>query len=199
MTLIGLCGLSGSGKTLVGGLFAMQGFEHVDCDKLVHERLYKRPDVREQIALNFGDEMLTPTGIDREKMSSLVFSDERKLSLLNELVREPVTEEVLAYAESCGNEYVLLDAPTLFETGIDKKCKAVIGLIAPTNTCIERIMNRDGISRQQAINRISRQNGEEFLRKHCQYILVNDGNIVGLTKKALQLAEQIKKGENPNE
>ena len=89
----------------------------------------------------------------------------------------------------------MLDAPTLFESGIDKQCKAVIGLIAPTNTCIERIMNRDGISKEQAAARISNQKGEEFLRKHCRYILVNDGNIVGLTKKALQLAEQIKKGE----
>ncbi len=195
MTLIGLCGLSGSGKTLVGGLFAMQGFVHVDCDKLVHERLYKRPDVREKIKRHFGEEMLTEQGVDRKKLGAAVFADEEKLNLLNDLVKTPITEEVLGFAENCGSEYVLLDAPTLFETGIDKKCEAVIGLIAPTNTCIERIVNRDGISKQQAVARISRQKGEEFLRKHCQYILVNDGNIVGLTKKTLQLAEQIKKGE----
>ncbi len=195
MTLIGLCGMSGSGKTLVGSLFAMEGFVHIDCDKLVHERLYKRADVREAITLNFGPEMLTPDGVDRKKLGEAVFSNKEKLELLNDIVRAPVTEEVLSAAEKSGGEYVLLDAPTLFESGIDKRCKAVIGLIAPTNTCIERIMNRDGISKEAAINRISRQKGEEFLRKHCQYILVNDGNIVGLTKKALQLAEQIKKGE----
>jgi len=195
VTLIGLCGMSGSGKTLVGSLFAMEGFVHVDCDKLVHEFLYKRADVREAITLNFGPEMLTEEGIDRKKMRETVFSNPEKLNLLNDIVREPITEIVLDHAQSCGGEYVLLDAPTLFETGIDKRCKAVIGLIAPTNTCIERIMNRDGITKEAAQKRISRQKGEEFLRKHCQYILVNDGNIVGLTKKALQLADKIKKGE----
>lgn len=195
MTLIGLCGQSGSGKTLVGGLFAMQGFVHIDCDKLVHERLYKRPDVREKIKTHFGAEMLTEQGVDRAKLGAVVFADAQKLAQLNAIVKDAVSEEVIGYAERCGSEYVLLDAPTLFETGIDKKCEAVIGLIAPTNTCIERIMNRDGITKEQAKARLSHQKGEEFLRKHCQYILVNDGNIVGLTKKALQLAEQIKKGE----
>ena len=96
-------------------------------------------------------------------------------------------------AKESNSEYILLDAPTLFEAGMDKKCKVVIALIAPYNTCIERIMNRDGISREAAILRLSRQKDEDFLRKHCRYVLVNDGNIVGLTKKALQLAEQIKK------
>lgn len=187
--------MSGSGKTLVGGLFAMEGFVHIDCDKLVHERLYKRADVREAITLNFGPEMLVPDGVDRKKLGETVFSNPDKLKLLNEIVKEPITQEVLAAAKESGGEYILLDAPTLFESGLDKRCKAVIGLIAPTNTCVERIVNRDGISKQAAIDRISRQKDEEFLKKHCHYILINDGNIVGLTKNALQLAERIKKGE----
>lgn len=187
--------MSGSGKTLVGGLFAMEGFVHIECDKLVHERLYKRADVRDAITLNFGPEMLVPDGVDRKKLGETVFSNPDKLQLLNEIVKEPITQEVLAAAKESGGEYILLDAPTLFEAGLDKRCKAVIGLIAPTNTCIERIVNRDGITKQAATERIARQKNEEFLKKHCHYILINDGNIVGLTKNALQLAERIKKGE----
>ena len=195
MTLIGLCGMSGSGKTLVGSLFAMEGFAHIDCDKLVHEQLYKRPDVREAIILNFGPEMLTEDGINRKAMADIVFGNQDKLDLLNELIHDAITEIVLRAAEESGAEYVLLDAPTLFESGIDQRCAAIVGLIAPHNTCIERIINRDGISKEAAAQRLSRQKSEEFLRKHCHYILVNDGNIVGLTKKALQLASKIKKGE----
>lgn len=193
MTLIGLCGPSGSGKTLVGSLFAMEGFVHIDCDKLVHSAVYKRPDVRAAVAKHFGEDMLTDEGVHRSRLRDIVFNDEKKLQLLNDILRDAITEEIYKALENSQSEYALLDAPTLFEAGLDKKCKAVIAMIAPRNTCIERIMNRDGITKEAALQRLSRQKNEEFFRKHCQYILENDGNIVGLTKKALALAEQIKK------
>lgn len=193
MTLIGLCGPSGSGKTLVGGLFAMEGFAHIDCDKVVHEKLYKREDVRAAIAKHFGDHLLTEEGVDRKALRDIVFGDGEKLSLLNSIIKDAITHEVLQAVEQADSEYVLLDAPTLFEAGLDQKCDAVIAMIAPYNTCVERIMNRDGIDRATAELRLSRQKNEEFFRKHCQHILENDGNIVKLTKSALALAEQIKK------
>ena len=193
MILIGLCGPSGSGKTLVGGLFAMEGFAHIDCDKLVHEKVYQRPDVREAIARHFGAEMLTEDGVQRKALGKLVFADARKLALLNDILRQAIVDEVHKELAAIGSEYALLDAPTLFETGIDKECQAVIGMIAPLNTCVERIMNRDGIDRQTALRRLSHQKDEEFLRQNCRYILENDGNIVKLTKRALALAEEIKK------
>ena len=193
MTLIGLCGPSGSGKTLVGGLFAMEGCTHIDCDKLVHETVYKRADVREAIAREFGPEMLTEDGVKRKELGKIVFSNAHKLNLLNDLLRDAIVDEVYKALAQAGGEYALLDAPTLFESGIDQKCKAVIGMIAPLNTCVERIMNRDGIDRDTALARLSHQKNEEFLRKHCHYILENDGNIVKLTKRALALAEEIKK------
>lgn len=193
MILIGLCGPSGSGKTLVGGLFKMEGFAHIDCDKLVHDKVYKRADVRAAVAKHFGQDILTPEGVDRATLGSIVFADQDKLDLLNSLVRDAITEEAYKEAETAHTEYILLDAPTLFESGMNQKCAAVIGLVAPLNTCVERIMNRDGVSKQAALARLSRQKDEEFLKKNCDYLLVNDGNIVGLTKKALKLAEQIKK------
>ena len=193
MTLIGLCGPSGSGKTLVGSLFAMEGFAHIDCDKVVHEKLYKREDVRAAIAKHFGVHLLTEEGVDRKALRDIVFGDGEKLSLLNSIIKDAITHEVLQAVEQADSEYVLLDAPTLFEAGLDQKCDAVIAMIAPYNTCVERIMNRDGIDRATAELRLSRQKNEEFFRKHCQHILENDGNIVKLTKSALALAEQIKK------
>lgn len=193
MTLIGLCGPSGSGKTLVGGLFAMEGFAHIDCDKVVHEKLYKREDVRAAIAKHFGVHLLTEEGVDRKALRDIVFGDGEKLSLLNSIIKDAITHEVLQAVEQADSEYVLLDAPTLFEAGLDQKCDAVIAMIAPYNTCVERIMNRDGTDRATAELRLSRQKNEEFFRKHCQHILENDGNIVKLTKSALALAEQIKK------
>ncbi len=195
MTLIGLCGPSGSGKTLVGGLFALEGFVHIDCDKIVHERVYKRNDVRESIAKHFGSEYLTDEGIAREKLGALVFHDQSRLTQLNDLLRDAIIEEITLTLAENNAEYALLDAPTLFESGMNKKCKAVIGMIAPLNTCVERIVNRDGISKEAALARLSKQKDEAFLRKHCDCVLVNDGNIVKLTKEAMTLASKIKKGE----
>ena len=195
MKLFGLCGPSGSGKTLVGKLFAIEGFSHIDCDKLVHERVYIRPDVRDDLSKAFGADIITPTGVNRKKLGKTVFSDPKQLSKLNDLLRRPIREEIFALLKEQNAEYALLDAPTLFEAGIDKDCTCVIGMIAPYNTCLERIVSRDGITREQAAARLSRQKDEAFLRRHCDYILVNDGNIVKLTKQALSLAAQLK-GEN---
>ena len=187
MKLYGLCGPSGSGKTLVGKLFSMEGFLHVDCDKLVHERVYARADVQKAIADAFPE-----AGLDRKKLGSIVFGSPEKLALLNGLLRAPIMEEIRAFLAEEKAEYALLDAPTLFEAGADKECIAVIGMIAPVNTCIERIVSRDGVTREQARLRLSRQKDEAFLRKHCDHILVNDGNIVKLTKEALKLAQALK-------
>ena len=137
--------------------------------------------------------LLTEEGVDRKALRDIVFGDGEKLSLLNSIIKDAITHEVLQAVEQADSEYVLLDAPTLFEAGLEQKCDAVIAMIAPYNTCVERIMNRDGIDRATAELRLSRQKNEEFFRKHCQHILENDGNIVKLTKSALALAEQIKK------
>ncbi len=193
MTLIGLCGPSGSGKTLMGQLFAMEGFVHIDCDKLVHEKVHRRDDVRDAIARQFGPEYLTPDGICRKELGKLVFHDKAQLQKLNDLLRQPIIDEIFTALRQENAEFALLDAPTLFESGLDKQCKAVIGMIAPLNTCVERIMNRDGIDKETALARLRNQTDEAFLRKHCHYILENDGNIVKLTKRALALAKEIKK------
>lgn len=193
MKIIGLCGPSGSGKTVVGQLFAMEGFVHIDCDTLVHEKVYARADVRAALAENFGADILTDSGIDRPKLGTIVFNDSDKLNLLNRIMREAICEEVYAELHRQNAELALVDAPTLFEAGFDKECAAIIGMIAPLNSCVERIMNRDGITREAALKRLSHQKDEQFLRKNCDYILENNGNIVGLTKSALRLADEIKK------
>lgn len=194
MKLVGLCGPSGSGKTLVGNLFAMHGFLHIDCDKLVHERVYKREDVRNEVANAFGAQMLTPDGVNRPEMGKLIFNDPEKRELLNAIVLKAVKNEVYAILQKENAELALLDAPTLFESGLNQDCDCVIAMLAPRNTCIERIMNRDGISREVATARLDAQKSEAFLRKHCDHVLENNGDIVRLTKQAIHLAESIQKG-----
>ena len=193
MKLIGLCGMSGSGKTLVGSLFATEGFLHVDCDKLVHERVYAREDVRAALAKAFGADVVAGGVVRSREIGRIVFADPEKLQMLNDLLRPFIRAELFSYLAEHKSDTALLDAPTLFEAGIDKDCTFVVALIAPRMTCIERIMSRDGITREQAEARLSRQKDETFLRAHCDYVLVNDGNIVKLTKEVLRLAEKLKK------
>ncbi len=185
--------MSGSGKTLVGSLFATEGFLHVDCDKLVHERVYARADVRAALAKSFGADVVTESGVRSKQLGAIVFADPEKLELLNTLLRPYIRAELFSYLAEHKSETALLDAPTLFEAGVDKDCSYIIALIAPRKTCIERIMSRDGITAEAAEKRLSHQKDEEFLRERCDYVLVNDGNIVKLTKEVLRLAEKLKK------
>lgn len=193
MKLIGLCGMSGSGKTLVGSLFATEGYLHLDCDRLVHEKVYPRQDVQQRLVEAFGSEAVAEGKINRRYIASVVFGNADQMNVLNALLQQPILEELEKELTASHKELILLDAPTLFESGLHRRCECVIGMIAPFNTCVERIMARDGISKERAKARLSSQKDEAFLRKHCDHILSNDGDIVRLTKQALRLAEQIKK------
>lgn len=171
--IIGITGGSGSGKSVLSALFAADGFLVIDCDALVH-RLYGESKYINAVCAAF-PEVRAEYGIDRKKLAEIVFSNPSELERLNGVVLPLISAAVMAEAEKGRGRGIILDAPTLFEAGLDKKCDLVIGVTADEDIRIARIAARDGISEAQAHARISSQKSDEFYRTHCDFTVCNNG------------------------
>lgn len=172
--IIGITGGSGSGKSSLAALFAHDGFRIIDCDALVHE-LYTKSEYVNAVCAAFPSAR-TADGIDRKKLAELVFSDKTELERLNSIVLPLVCKAVLDAANAeCKHRNVIIDAPTLFEAGLDEKCDIVIGVIASEAVRTARITARDSISEAQAHDRIASQKSDDFYRTHCDITICNNG------------------------
>ncbi|MBE6616752.1 MAG: dephospho-CoA kinase [Ruminococcaceae bacterium] len=180
--LVGLCGRSGSGKGYVSALFQKEGIPSVDTDAVYREMTSASDVVSEcmvELVERFGTCVINPdNSLNRVAMRSLVFGDDKQaLSDLNSITHKHIlkkTEEIAEYYFESGYGVVLVDAPLLYESGFDKKCRCVISVTAPEDTIIERIIRRDGISREDAEKRLKTQLSATELLEKADFVIHND-------------------------
>ena len=145
MKIIGLCGGSGSGKSVVGAEFQKRGFIVIDTDKVYRNLTENKSHCLDALVCEFGGEILTPFGtLDRAKLRDVVFSDKEKLSLLNEITHKFILAEVrdiISKSVSLGVRGAVVDAPLLYESGFDKECHIVVAVTASRDLRISRIMS----------------------------------------------------------
>lgn len=178
MKILGITGRSGSGKGYVCALFSEQGIPIIDTDKIVHRLYRENGDCIADLAEQFGP-ILTETGeIDRKKLAQIVFSDDSKLAKLNMIVHRYVKNEIkriFASLDEQGKDAVLIDAPQLFEAGLEKVCDFVIVVSAPEALRVERICKRDSIDELSARNRLAHQYDDSYLLERADAVIINDG------------------------
>jgi len=181
MHIYGITGPSGSGKSILSQYMTKNGVAHIDADRVYHELLVPPSKVLDALKSAFGDKILAADGtLDRKALSAIVFNDKEKLSLLNKTVLDFVLEEIrrmIKALEKDGFSAVAVDAPTLIESGFHKECDTVISVLSPKELRIERIMARDGFSREKAAERTNAQKTDEFYEEHSDIILMNDGDV----------------------
>ncbi len=194
--VVGLTGQSGAGKTTVCQVFDNCGFAVIDADKIARSVMEKGSMCLEEAVECFGEEILNDDGtLNRQKLADIVFSDKEKLEQLNAISYPYITSEILnminRYAAE-NKKYVLLDAPTLFESRADDFCDLIISVTASEKNRLDRIARRDGISEEQIRNRFSSQHTEEFFINHSDFIIKNNKSAEILKEKAKEVADKIK-------
>ena len=178
MIRIALTGPSGAGKGYAAKLLEKRGIAVLDTDSVVHG-LYAEGDLPIRISEMFGEQVLSPDGsVNRKALGKIVFQDKEALSALNRVVHEAVkrkTELWLRKQQKGGAEMAAVDAPQLFEAGMQGDFDLVVSVIADDEVRLLRICQRDGIEREQALLRMKNQMSAEQYSRKSQVTIVNNG------------------------
>jgi len=190
--LIGLTGMSGAGKSTVAAWFEKRGFRLIDCDALVHS-LYEDWRYAALIQEAFGSDYIQNGSVDRKKLGALVFSDSGALKKLNETVSPFIMRAVTERIEAAKKQDIatVLDAPLLFEYGLEKFCDLVIGVTAELEIAVKRLSVRDRRSETEIRSRLASQHGAAFFREHCDYVLENNTDLQTLARDFEDMMEKI--------
>lgn len=188
--VVGLTGMSGAGKTTACSEFAASGFEIVNCDLISRQVVTKGSRCLAEIEKAFGDVILPNGELDRKKIAGIVFTSDEKREQFNNIIYPYISYIVIDKIVSWSGK-ILLDAPTLFESGIDSLCGCVVSVVCDRQTSVERIMKRDNLTLEQAENRLSSQHDADFYKEKSDYCAENNGTEEHLKEKIRAIIAEI--------
>ena len=176
--VIGIAGGIGSGKSTVASEFAKLGAEVLDADEMVHELLRTRPIIG-RIARRFGKDVLKRTGgIDRAKLAQRTFTDERTIRSLENILHPQVIrrtkKRIAALRREKGHHVVVIDAPLLFEAGMDALCDSVLYVQAARKLREQRLKRTRGWKPIELKRREKRQKSLHYKRRNAEFVIRND-------------------------
>lgn len=210
MKIIGLTGGIGTGKSTVTDYLISKGFHVLDADKVAREIVMPGSEMLIQLSSNFGKDILHEDGsLNRKKLGNIIFNDPEKKKKLDELMHdrilEIINERIILICEKHENsteipidsghkekrKVIFIDAPLLFETGLDKSVSETWVIDVDDETRIKRIMKRDGLSRDEIMMRIKTQMARDEKKKRADVLLDNTGNLEKLYRQIDQMLELI--------
>ena len=189
--IIGLTGGSGSGKSTIGSA-APDSILYIDADKLGQQILLKGKPAYNELTQLFGDVILGDDGeIDRKKLGAIVFSNSEKLKLLNSVSHRYIMEETQRLVDSTDKQGVIVDGAVIIGSIMQDMCDVIVSVLADKETRIERIIARDGITREMAEKRIANQPDDKFYVANSDYIIYNNKDTQGVIKEATEIFRRI--------
>lgn len=177
MKIIGLTGLTGAGKSTVAQKLMAYGCYHIDADKVAREVINNNENVKNKLKERFGSDVINTDGTtNRPLLASRAFADEESTNALNKITHPAVIEEIKSIIKDMkevGYRGIIIDAIALFESGLDSLCDFNVTVIAPKEIRLERIIKRDNITEEKALERINAQKDESFFTNKADFVLWN--------------------------
>lgn len=192
--VVGLTGPTGAGKSSITEVAKNLGFKVIDCDALARVAVEKGSDGLADIVKVFGGGVLNSDGtLNRKELAALAFSSSEKTELLNQTLLPHIVKLIKSQIDV---PLVLLDAPTLFESGADSLCNEVIVVLCDKKTRKKRIMERDGIDESAAELRIKAGKEDNFYIERSNNIVYNDCELSVLNLKIQKLLNKLLEENN---
>ena len=189
---IGLTGGIGSGKTTVAKIFELLNVPVYYADAVSKSLYTTDKDLMQSIKAHFGESIYTGNQLNRSMMASIVFNDPAQLAILNSLVHPPTIRHAEEWMQQQTAPYLIKEAALLFESGSAAGLDYIIGVHTPKHVRIKRVMDRDGVSREDVLSRMKRQVDESIKMKLCDFIIDNSGQQL-VIPQVLQLHQYILK------
>jgi len=177
MFQVGLTGGIGSGKTLVCNVLEKLGVAVYYADSEARRLMEQDPGLVRGILELFGEEAYLGGALNRSLLAERVFGNEQLLKRLNALVHPVVRGDYTSWvARQKESPYVVEEAAILFESGADRWLDMTVMVYAPVAVRISRVMERDGVTREQVLMRMGHQMNDEQKRDKADLVITNDGN-----------------------
>ena len=186
MKIIGLTGGIGSGKSTVLELFKILGVKTYSADESAKKLVNTDPYLINLIKSSFGENIYDKGQLNSKKLSDIVFENKEKLKLLNSIIHPAVAKDFKLFLNSNNEDYIVKEAAIIFETKSENNYDKIILIQSPLEIRIERVINRDNISREEVMKRINNQLDENLIIDKCDYVLSNE-NKEDLEDKVLSI------------
>ena len=196
---IGITGSIACGKSTVSNYLKDKGYTIIDADKLGHIALTS-DEVREKLEKSFGLRIIENNEISREKLGKLVFGNEENLKILNSIVHPYIRKQILQLQEKHSDErLVFLDIALLFEAGFEDLVEKILVVHINEKEQLTRLMNRNSLSSEAAMNRIKSQMSSEDKSKLGDYV-INNSNTKEETYRQIDLIlDELERGVIKND
>ena len=193
--VVGITGGIGCGKSMAAAYLAELGAIHIDADGISRALTARDGAALEQIRRIFGDSVFSEDGsLNRRALGDLVFSDPAAKRALEGVIHPLVQRIAMDKIEESGKNgarVAVLNVPLLFETGMDVLCDETWTLTAPADVQLARVMERDGLTREQAISRIESQMAMEDRNERATRVINSDRPIEKTRAELNQLYQQL--------
>lgn len=179
LTVVGITGGTGCGKTTALNVLRDMGALIIDCDELYHELTVSSEPMRNELCQRFG-EVYNGTVLDRKKLGGIVFNDPEALKDLNAITHKYVDwalQELLRQHALNGGRLAAIDAIGLLDISFARKTAFNVAVTAPVEERVKRLIAREGISEDYARMRIAAQKSNEYFAENCDHVLVNDSDL----------------------
>jgi dephospho-CoA kinase len=190
-----LTGGIATGKSTVSALMQLFGFRVIDADKIAHKILDEEID---SIRKHFGKEYIIDNRVDRKKLGKLVFANRAKRLELESILHPKIKEQIIyeAKKQESFNKPYFIDIPLFFEREGVYDIKKVLVVYAPKDIQLQRLIKREGFSKEEAMQRIDTQLPIDTKKQKATYLIDNSKDLAHLQNECLRIKEEILNASN---
>ena len=191
--IIGLTGNIAAGKSTVSRRLAQLGADVIDADLIARRVVEPQSPGARQIAEAFGQEYFSNGQLDRKKLGALVFSNPEARKRLEAITHPLIFEQVEKRLKTSQADIKILDAPLLFEAGMDQLCDRVWLVTADAGLRQRRIVQRDGLTEAEALQRMNAQMSQEEKAQRADATIENNGSQEELERRVDALIQEVRR------
>ena len=193
--IIGITGSIACGKSLVSNYLQEKGYTIIDADKIGHMAL-ENDEVKKQLVNKFGKSILKDNEVNRVTLGKLVFENNENLKELNNIIQPQIRKNISEQIQVHKNEkLVFVDVPLLFEAKFDDLVEKIIVISLDEKIQLERLMNRNSLSKEEALQRIKSQIPVREKEKLGDYVVDNSFTQENTYNQVDRILEKLKLGE----
>ena len=193
--IIGITGSIACGKSLVSNYLQEKGYTIIDADKIGHMAL-ENDEVKKQLVNKFGKSILKDNEVNRVTLGKLVFENNENLKELNNIIHPQIRKNISEQIQVHKNEkLVFVDVPLLFEAKFDDLVEKIIVISLDEKIQLERLMNRNSLSKEEALQRIKSQISVREKEKLGDYVVDNSFTQENTYNQVDRILEKLKLGE----